>query len=84
MTTKEKTRFVSFDTAMMAAQVIAFHYAHIGYQVSCSFSRESKVVEVTIFHDSITSIVPPEGLNYSRLEESHSYDTYWCSLHFNY
>lgn len=81
---KEDFQFVSFDVALMAAQVLSFHYAHFGYHVNWSAynGQYSHSIYVTIFHDELTIINPPAGYQYSSKRSDGKEGSYWTEFTF--
>lgn len=81
---KENFEFVSYDVALMAAQVLAFHYAHLGYHVNWSAYNGQYVslAQVTIFHDELIIINPPTGFQYSSKRTDAREGTYWTEFTF--
>lgn len=79
-------KFMTYTCAIMAAQSIMLHYALMGFHCSLSTSAMTKgsYVELAIFHDSLVSIIPPQGYLYSSVKEWSSEGVYWTKFEFRY
>lgn len=79
-------KFMSYTCAIMAAQSIMLHYALMGFHCTISTSTMTKgsYVDLAIFHDSLVSIIPPQGYLYSNVEEYSSEGYYWTKFEFRY
>ena len=84
MSTKENFKFVSFEAALIACQLLVAHYAIYGFQVTVSISRTSHSVDCSIFHDTMLAITPPTGFVYSSCIEREYRDTYWTAITFEF
>lgn len=81
---QEDFYFVSYNVALMSAQVMVTHYALLGYHVNLAtytLSRGS-YCDVTIFHDEMVIINPPKGFQYSLKINGERNNVYWTRFEF--
>lgn len=84
MSTKENFKFVSFEAALIACQMLVTHYAIVGYQVSVLIYKRCRCVECSIFHDAELTITPPTGFDYSSCRVQANLGSYRTSFKFKY